>query len=169
MNVLIIVLRLLHIGAGVFWVGTAIFSTYFLAPAVAATGDAGRTLMDYLMSKARVSVRMSAASGVTVLAGAVLYWIDSGGFTSSWTTSGPGLGFGLGAVLALAGMGLGSLVGVNAKKIGQVAAAAHGKPSQAQLDEMEKARAGMSQASRWSTLALVVSLVCMATARYWVL
>ena len=168
MTVLIVLLRLLHILSGVFWVGAAIFSTFILGPTVSATGDAGRTFMDYLVSKARINVRMSGAAGVTVLAGAVLYWIDSGGFTSSWTTSGPGLGFGIGALFALAGMGIGALVGTNAKKIGQVAARAQGKPSAAQLAEMQTAQDSMAQASLWSSVLLVISLICMATARYWV-
>ena len=167
MNVLIIVLRLLHIVAGVFWVGAAMVSTFFLSPAVAATGEAGRAFMDYLITKARISTRISAASGTTVLAGAILYWLDSQGFTSSWTTSGPGIGFALGAVLALVGMGLGALVGASAKKLGAIAAAAKGKPSAAQLAELKAAQASMSRASLWSTVLLVISLVCMATARYW--
>lgn len=167
MNILIIILRVLHIVAGVFWVGTAMFSTFFLTPAMAASADSGRALMDYLMSKARLSVRMSAASGTTVLAGAILYWIDSAGLTSAWTTSGPGLGFGIGALLALLGMGLGSMVGARAKKMGQMATFTQGKPTPAQLAEMQDAQKAMSQASLWSTIALIISLACMATARYW--
>ncbi len=167
MNILIILLRVLHIVAGVFWVGTAMFSVFFISPAMAATGEAGRAFMDYLMTKARLSTRMSAASGTTVLAGAILYWIDSGGFTSAWTTSGPGIGFGIGALLALVGMGVGAMVGVNGKRLGRIAAAANGSPSAAQLAEMKSAQASMSQASLWSTIALIASLACMATARYW--
>ncbi len=167
MNALIIVLRIFHIVGGVFWVGSAMFGTFLLGPAATATGTSGREVMDYLVSKARMSTRMSAASGVTVLAGAILYWIDSSGLTSAWTTSGPGLGFGIGAILALAGMGIGAMVGANGKKIGRLAAAAQGKPSEAQLADMRVAQAAMSKASLWSTIALIISLACMATARYW--
>ncbi len=167
MNVLMIVLRIFHIVGGVFWVGSAMFGTFLLGPAASATGASGREVMDYLVSKARMSTRMSAASGVTVLAGAILYWIDSAGLTSSWTSSGPGLGFGIGAILALVGMGIGAVVGANGKKIGRLAAAAQGKPSDAQLAEMRAAQAAMSQASLWSTITLILSLACMATARYW--
>lgn len=167
MNILIIFLRIIHIVAGVFWVGGAMFGTFFLGPAVSATGESGRAFMDFLVSKARMSTRMSGASGMTVLAGAILYWIDSHGLTSPWTTSGPGLGFGIGAILALVGMGLGAMVGTNAKRIGLLAAGAQGKPSEAQLAELRAAQSAMGRASLWSTIALIVSLVCMATARYW--
>ncbi len=167
MNILIIVLRIIHIVAGVFWVGGGMVGAFFLGPAVSATGDSGRLVMDYLMSKARLSTRMSAAAGMTVLAGAVLYWIDSAGLTSSWTTSGPGIGFAIGAIVALVGMGMGAMVGANAKKMGSIAASAQGKPSEAQLAAMKSAQRSMSQASLWSTIALILALVCMATARYW--
>lgn len=167
MNILIIVLRLVHIVSGVFWVGSAMMSAFFIAPAVAATGAAGQQMMGHMITKGRMSVRITIAAVVTVLAGASLYWIDSRGLTSPWTSSGPGWGFGIGALLALVGLGLGMQVGVNAKKLGTVAAAAQGKPSPDQLAEMQAAQKRMSFYSNISTAALILALVCMATARYW--
>ncbi len=167
MNALVLLLRFLHIGAGVFWVGGAIFSTFFLGPAAAATGDAGSAVMGYLVSKARISMRFTGAAVITVLAGAALYWIDSGGLTSAWTTSGPGWGFGIGGLFALLGLGLSAAVGMNFAKVSRVAAAAQGKPSPAQLTEMRQAQETAGRLSRFSTAALIISLICMATARYW--
>lgn len=167
MNVLVIVLRLIHILSGVFWVGAAIVNAFFLTPAVVATGDAGRTLMGYLMTKSRFAVRITIAAVLTVLAGAALYWIDSGGLTSQWTTSATGIGFAIGALFALVGLGTGMLVGVNATKLGRIAAASQGKPSPEQLAEMQAAQRAMESASRFSTIALIIALACMATARYW--
>ncbi len=167
MNVLVIVLRLIHILSGVFWVGAAMVSAFFLAPAVAATGDAGQKMMGHMITKGKMSTRITIAAILTVLAGGTLYWIDSGGLTSSWTSSATGWGFGIGAVFALVGLGTGMLVGVNMHKIGEVAAAAQGKPSQAQIAEMQAAQKRMALASKVSTAALIVALACMATARYW--
>ena len=79
MNILIILLRLIHIVAGVFWVGANMFTAFFLSPAVAANGDAGQKLMGYMVTKARISERITIAAVLTVLAGAVLYWNNSGG------------------------------------------------------------------------------------------
>jgi uncharacterized membrane protein len=167
MNILIILLRLIHIVSGAFWVGSAIFTDLFLSPAVAANGDAGQKLMGYMVTKGRLSVRVRAAAILTVLAGGVLYWIDSGGLTSAWTTSATGWGFGIGALFALAGLGFGLIVGKNASKLGMIAAAAQGKPSQEQLTEMQDAQKQMGMASRISTAAILIALICMATARYW--
>lgn len=96
MNILMIVLRLLHILAGVLWVGAALVNAFFLSPTVAATDDAGQKVMAHLMGEARLSARITLASYITVLAGAALYWIDSQGLSSAWISSGPGIGFALG-------------------------------------------------------------------------
>ena len=167
MNLLIIVLRLIHILAGVFWLGGALMSAFFLSPAIAATGEAGQKFMGYMVTKGHISARLTTASILTVLAGALLYWIDSGGLTSAWTTSATGWGFGIGGIFALIGLGFGMVVGRNIAKMGKIAATAQGKPTQAQVLELQDAQKQMSMASQISTAALIVALVCMATARYW--
>jgi uncharacterized membrane protein len=167
MNYLMIGLRLVHILSGVFWVGGGFMSAFFLTPAVAATGEAGQKMMGHMITKGKMSVRITVAASLTVLAGAVLYWIDSNGLVSPWTRSAPGLGFGLGAIFALIGFGSGMMVGTNAAKLGKIAAAAQGKPSPDQVAVMQAAQKQMSLASKISTAALIVALVCMATARYW--
>lgn len=167
MNVLVIVLRLIHILSGVFWVGGAMISAFFLAPAAAATGEAGQKMMGYMITKGRMSVRITAAAILTVLAGAALYWKDSNGLTSAWTTSATGWGFGIGAVFALIGLYFGIQVGLNVKKIGEIAATAQGKPSPDQLADIQAAQKRLSLVSQISTVALVLALACMATARYW--
>jgi uncharacterized membrane protein len=167
MNAFIIVLRLIHILAGVFWVGGSMMTYFFVSPAVAATGDSGQKMMGHMVTKGRMTTRLTVAAVLTVLAGAILYWIDSGGFTSAWTSSATGWGFGIGAVFALIGLGTGMMVGRNAAKLGSIAAAAQGKPSPEQIAEMQSAQKQMATASRLSTFALIIALACMATARYW--
>ena len=167
MNYLVIVLRLIHILSGVFWVGGAIISTFFLAPAAAATGEAGQKFMNYLLTQGRISVRSMVASVLTVISGAWLFWLDSSGPNSGWSSSGSGMGFGLGAIFALIGAGIGSLVGINAAKLSRIASEAKGNPTQLQVKEMEAAQKQMSMASLISTIALILALACMATAREW--
>lgn len=122
MNILIIVLRLLHILAGVFWVGAAILNTFFLAPTMVATAEAGQKFVAHLVSKARLSARVTVASYITVIAGSILYWIDSQGLTSPWQRSGPGIGFGLGAVAAFVGFGFGQMLGKHVTIMAKLAA-----------------------------------------------
>ena len=167
MNVLTIILRLIHILSGVFWVGGPMINTFFLSPAVAATGEAGQKMMGYMVTKGRLTVRLTAAAILTVLAGGILYWRDSGGLTSAWTSSAAGWGFGIGAILALVGLATGLMVGQNVMKLGKIAAAAQGKPSAQQIAEMQAIQKQMSMTAHISTGVLILALACMATARYW--
>lgn len=167
MNVLGIALRLIHVTAGVLWVGPALVNTFFLVPSVAATGESGQILMTHLVGQARFSARVTLASYVTVLAGALLYWIDSRAFTPAWTTSGPGIGFGLGALAGIAGLGFGQVVGKSYAGIAAVAGQVQGTPNPAQHAALELACRRMTSAGRVSTVLLVAALACMATARYW--
>jgi uncharacterized membrane protein len=165
MDYLAILLRLVHILSGVFWVGGALISTFSLAPAAAATGETGQKFMNYLFTQGRISVMFTVASILTVLSGAWLYLLDFGGMTSAWISSGAGLGFGLGAIFALIGMGIGSIVGRSAATVSKITSATQGNPTQLQLSEMETAQKQMNMASLISTIALILALVCMAIAR----
>lgn len=167
MNALMIVLRLLHIVGGVFWVGTAIFTRFFLVPSVAATAESGQAFMRHLTTKTGLTTRVTLASYLTVVSGALLYWIDSQGFTSAWQTSGAGVGFGLGALTGLFGFGFGQVVGRNASLIGKLGSQIQGTPTAEQIAALDQARKKMSSASAISTAFLIGSLVFMATARYW--
>jgi uncharacterized membrane protein len=166
-HILVIVLRVIHILSGVFWVGSAIFTGFFVSPAVAATAEAGQKFMAHLVTKSRVTARITAAAILTVLAGAALYWIDSQGLTSLWTTSGPGIGFGLGALFAIVGLVFGVLVGKSTAVLGRLAAEISSKPTPDQMEKLGAARRQLAYAGPASSIALILALACMATARYW--
>ena len=168
MNYLVIVLRLVHIIAGVFWVGSSLILYFFVTPAVAATGEAGQKLMAYLITKANMSMRISAAAFLTMLAGIWLYIIDAGGPGSAWSSSGPGLGFGLGGLFALIGLVFGMMVGANNKRLGVLARDAQGKPSEQQMAQIKTIQKRSSVVGPISTVALILALICMAAARYWI-
>ena len=167
MNTLVIVLRLVHILSGVFWVGSSVILSFYIGPAVAATAESGQKVLAHLITRAKIHVRITVAALLTLLAGGALYWIDSQGFTSAWQHSGPGVGFGLGALLALFGLGFGMMVGKNLSLLGNLAAQLQGKPSPDQLAKIQAAQKQLAYASPISTTALILALVCMATARYW--
>ena len=113
MHYLTIVLRLIHVGAGAFWFGSAILLGFYISPTVAATGEAGQKFMGALVKNAGITRVISAAAGLTALAGLGLYWIDSDGFTSAWTRSGPGVVFGIGGFFGLIGFIFGMQIGTN--------------------------------------------------------
>jgi uncharacterized membrane protein len=167
MNYLIWVLRLIHIVGGVFWLGSAFTMFFFVGPAVQATGESGLKVVQHMMTKAQVSQRIMAASILTVLSGGWLYWIDSDGFSSAWTRSGAGWGFGIGGLLALIGLAFGMQVGRNNRALAGLAGSLQGPPTQEQREKMAAIQKRADGLSRISSAALLLSLVCMATARYW--
>lgn len=168
MTYFIWLLRIIHIGAGVFWVGGSLIMTFFVAPTIGATAEAGQKFVGHLMNNLKFSSRMAAASGSTILAGFLLYGIDSQWFTSSWMSSGAGRGFGIGAVFALVGFVYGMLVGRVTKSMAQVGAQIQGKPSAEQQAALQKLRSQQRTYSMISTITLVLAVIFMAIARYFI-
>ena len=168
MNYLIMALRIIHIVAGVFWVGGTLMMTFFIAPAIGATAEAGQRFIGHLMGNLKFSQRMSAAAGATILAGAILYWIDSGGFTSAWTNSGAGLGFGIGAGFAIVGFVFGILIGKTTTAMAQLGAQFQGKPSTEQIAQMQALQKQQTTHSRIAAAMLILAVIFMASARYFV-
>ncbi len=167
MNYLVVVLRLIHIMFGMFWVGTSVFLGMFLTPAMTANPESAPKYMAFLITKARLHTRVSIAAILTVFAGGALYWIDSQGLTSGWTSSGPGWGFGIGALFALIGLVYGLQVGVHSARVGTVASQIQGKPTDEQMQIIKGSQKQLSIVGPISTIALILALICMATARYW--
>ena len=166
MTYFIWLLRILHIGAGVFWVGGSLLTMFFLAPTVGATGEAGQKVMGHLVNNMKLSARLSAAAGMAVLAGAILYWIDSQGFSSAWTKSGAGIGFTVGAVFGLIGFVFGIMVGRANKAMGQLGAQIQGKPTAEQMTQLQTLQKQLATYIRITGPALVLSVIFMAVARY---
>jgi uncharacterized membrane protein len=167
MDYLVIVLRLIHIVSGVFWVGSSIVLGVFISPTVAATADAGQKFMAHLVTQTKITMRITIAALLTVLAGGWLYWIDSGGFTSGWTNTTTGWGFSIGGILGIIGLVFGILVGKNTGMLGTIASKVQGRPTSEQMSQIQAAQRQLAVVGPISTIALILALVCMATARYW--
>ena len=110
MDYVLLILRLLHVLGGIFWVGGALVMAFFITPTIMATAEAGQKFMERLLTQTKFSRAMTIAALSTIIAGFILYWIDSAGFTSDWMMAGPGIGFGIGAFFALIGFGAGMMI-----------------------------------------------------------
>ena len=169
MNFLVIVFRLLHIISGVFWVGAALMLTFFISPTVGATKEAGQGFMRHFMGQTKFNIVMWATAITTVVAGAVLYWLDSDGFTSVWMHSGPGIGFGTAAFFAVLGLIVGVFQGRNsnamAKLGGQIQS--QGKPpSPEQASRLQSLGKALAIGGILNATFLILATVGMAIARY---
>ena len=161
-----IMLRIVHILAGVIWVGGALIMTFFVSPTVAATAEAGQRFVGYMMNNLKFSQRISAAAGLSVLAGAILYWNDSSGFTSAWMKSGAGIGFTIGAVFALIGFGFGIVLARTIKSMSQLGAQVQGKPTAEQAAPLQSLQKQQVLYSRINVATLILAVIFMAIARY---
>jgi uncharacterized membrane protein len=166
MNYLVIVLRLLHIISGVFWVGAGLLMFFFVGPTLGATADAGQKFAQHLILRTRFTSILTTSAILTVLAGFFLYWIDSDGFTSAWTRSGPGLGFGLGAGFGLLGLIFGIIVGNSNSALAKLGGQIQGKPTPEQMTQIGALRKRLSVVSPINAYSLLIATLLMAIARY---
>ena len=167
MHYLMIVLRFLHVFAGAFWFGGAMLMSFFISPTVAATAEAGQRFMGHLLNKIRIHVIFTVAASLSILAGVGLYWIDSDGFVSAWTRSGPGIVFGIGGVFGLIGYIFGLLLGKNLSILASIGAKAQGKPTPEQLSQIQAAQKQLKVVGPVSSFSLIIAVACMSVARYW--
>ncbi len=101
MNYYLLALRILHIGAGAFWVGATLQLALFIKPALKEKGDTGQKFIDYLITKKRFGTDSAGAGGMAGIAWLLLYWHDSQGLTSGWMQGSAGIGFAIGGVFGL--------------------------------------------------------------------
>jgi hypothetical protein len=169
-NGMLMVVRLLHIVLGVFWVGAVAFIAFMLVPTIRESGPAGGAVMQRLMARG-LNRWLMAAAILTFLSGLGLYWHDSAGFSSTtWLASGPGRTFGLGAVLAFVGIGIG--MGVNsraAKQLGVLMATIQGAgrpPSPDEAATLNRLQDRLAKGGVAAAVLLLLAAAAMAVARY---
>jgi uncharacterized membrane protein len=169
MNYVTIVLRLLHIFGGVYWAGAAWFMAFFVEPTMRAAGPGAQPFMQKLMEGGRLSMSISIAAIVTVLAGGFLYFMIWFRGPDS-LTSPMVLGFTIGAVIGLVALGVGGgVTGPTSVKMGKLGAeiAAGGKPpTPEQMEQMKALQTRLAMAGRWTAWLTAAALFFMATARY---
>jgi len=167
MHILTIVLRFLHVFGGAFWFGSAMMMGFYISPTVAATGEVGQKFMGSLVLKARIHTVIAIVAGTTILAGAWLYLIDSGGGSSAWARSGPGIVFGIGGFFGLIGFIYGMMIGKNIKILAETGSQIQGKPTPEQMGKIQAAQKQLAVVGPVSSFSLIIAVACMSVARYW--
>ena len=169
MDAYMVVLRIVHILAGVFWVGSAILIFYFIQPAAREVGPAAGPLMTHLATKKRLPDVTLWAAGVTILAGLLMYWRVSGGFDPDWIGSAYGLSITIGAISAIVAVSLGaSIVRPSMLRAGEIAqaAAAAGGPTPEQGAEIQALQQRVRAVGNVVTPLLIFAVAAMASAQY---
>ncbi|MBA1148197.1 hypothetical protein H0Z60_14170 [Ectothiorhodospiraceae bacterium WFHF3C12] len=163
-------IHMLHILGGIFWVGSSVLMAAFLNPTARRLGPEGRRFMQSLQVEAKLPLAANAAALITLLSGAVLFWMASGGFAASWFTTRYGAALTFGSVCALAAFSAG--IAVQRPAMAQIARLQVRMP---QADENEAAalksqiaglQSRMAGAGKAAAALLVVSAAAMALARF---
>lgn len=132
----IIVLRLIHVLGGIFWVGSALFNSFYVFPALAVAGPAAGAIMGS-MQRRRLFVVLPVVALLTILSGLRLMALTSGGFAAAYFSTGRGVTFaasGSAAIVAfLLGVFVGRPTGVRLARLRQSAAATQDPESRARL------------------------------------
>lgn len=163
------VLRLLHVGLGVFWAGAVFFTTFLLMPAMLEAGPDGAKVMAGLQRRGMLVV-LPVVAIITIISGFWMYFRISGG-SPDWARSRTGMALGIGGATAVLALVLGFVVmRPTQMKTGEVAAALAASPEgperAALAATLQKLRGRMVAVSRLVAFLILITVVLMAVARY---
>jgi uncharacterized membrane protein len=162
MHATIILIRVIHILSAIFWVGTLLFTTFYLFPTLASVGASADTVMAGLQK--RGMLRAIPGSGVVaILSGATLLWLTSGGSMSAYARTPVGRTFMNSGGIAILAFLIGIIVARPAgMKIIQVSKELNAAPPGPARDALEAQVASLRK--RLSTTTIIVSLLVMLAA-----
>jgi uncharacterized membrane protein len=170
MDILMIVLRLIHIFSGVFWVGATLFLWRFVTPAVQKMGTDGGKFMRALLSDTPYLRAIAGAAAATVISGLLMYWKVSNGFSGDWMSLTSSIVLTIGALAGLAAAGHGLFViaplGRQISALGNAMASAGGPPTPEQASSMQALQAKMARNVPIISGLMIVAVIGMASARY---
>jgi len=166
----ILILRLIHILGGIMWVGSGIYTTLFLVPALSGSPAVMGQVMAGLQRR-RIFLVLQIVAGLTILSGLRLLWIDSAGFSDSYLSTGTGRTFSIGAGAAIIAAVLS--FGVSRPAMVRAGAIAASLPASADAGERERLTAQIDRLRRRATVASgmavglgLLAASSMAVARY---
>jgi uncharacterized membrane protein len=166
---LMIALRLIHILAGVFWVGTIFLVAGFLMPTARSVGPESGRFMQHLMLQRRLPVFLVITMLLTVVSGFTMYGRMTAATHGAWAGTPPGIGYGVGGLAALLAAIIGGAISGPAARrmaaLGQGAGQSGGLSAE-QRGEMERLQARATLGSRATAGFLAVAVAAMAIARY---
>jgi hypothetical protein len=170
MNVTMIVLRIIHIGAGVFWAGAVFVNEGFLLPTMKATGPGGAPFMRHLMVAKKYPVRIAMSGVLVILSGLGMYWRDGAMSNGTWYRSRQAMVYGIGglsAIIALA-YGLAVLTRAAAKmnQVGAAVQASGGPPSPEQAATIAAMQQRITSGTHFVAGLIGIAVIAMAIGRY---
>ena len=168
MDVYMVVLRLIHIFAGIYWVGAGFFLAAVMLPTVKRLGNGGNAYMLNVYKHSVFNVGMAIASLLTTLSGVLLYLRVSDGFSGEWMRSTSGIVLGIGAVAGIAAF-LHGAARISRSGVQHMALLEEADGSEISTEQEQKLQSMldlMIREGQISLILLVIAVVGMASARY---
>jgi hypothetical protein len=165
----IVILRLLHIGFGLFWAGSAIFFALFLMPSLKTTGPDGVKFMQAL-GRSGYPIAAMISAIITIFSGFLLIWILSGGFNPIWFRSWYARVLTGGATMSVIAFIIGFTINrpsaARMNKISLAIAAQGTGPTPEQLSEIMGLRKKIFTGTNFIAVLLVLAVAGMSVFRY---
>jgi uncharacterized membrane protein len=165
-----VVLRLIHIFAGIIWVGFGMFLLFLLVPTARQLGPEGQAFMRGFLKRSAFNRMLPIASLLTTAAGLWLYYKVSDSFNTDWMKSDGGIVLSVGSVAGLLAFGHGATATGPASekivKLGDTIDAQDGPPTPDQIAALQALQKKMTLHGRISVGLLIIAVVGMASARY---
>jgi uncharacterized membrane protein len=170
MNAELLVLRLVHILGGIFWVGSLMFTSFFLMPALGSSPAVAGEVMAGLQ-KRRLFTLLPIVALLTILSGIRLLWIVSVGFSEAYLSTSTGRTFSASAAAAIIAFLLSLLVSrPSFLRVGRLSATLATTTDQGARQrisaEMLRLRRRVSVANAIVAALLLLTAAGMAIARY---
>ncbi|HLS47011.1 MAG TPA: hypothetical protein VK012_00710 [Gemmatimonadales bacterium] len=169
MHAELLILRIIHILGGIFWVGSALFMAVFLFPALGSAGPAAGQVMAGLQRR-KIFIVLPAIALLTILSGTRLMQVVSDGFSPEYFRSGSGRAFAWGGVIAIAALLFGLLV---SRPIGMRLGRLDATPVPDDAEALQRRNAEREGLQRKAMLTgmfnlvlIVLAAVAMSVARY---
>ncbi len=168
MVVYMVILRVIHILAGVLWAGWAFSLVGFIDPASRAAGPEGGKFIQTLTGKTKIIQTMFWAPLLVIFTGLLMYWPASGGLSGRWIVSGPGLAFtigGLAGILAfVSGLVINRPAAERLATLSREMQSAGKPPSPEQMAELRVQQEQLSRGGVYAAILLAVSVIGMSVA-----
>ena len=170
MDVTMLTLRIIHIGAGVFWAGAVFVNEGFLLPTMKATGPGGAPFMRHLMGVQKYPMRIAASGVLVILSGLGMYWRNGALSNGAWYRSRPAMVFGIGGLAAIIALGYGLAVLTRAaaklNQVGAAVAAGGGPPSPEQAATIAAMQQRITSGTHFVAALIGIAVIAMAIGRY---
>ena len=167
MDIILVLLRLLHIVTAFIWVGLGITVTFYLIPAALKSGESGLRFFKSLLAHTNFGMIFSVVAGLTTLAGILLYAHGNALRVFSQTGN---IVLGIGAIAGIAAtIHGGAVLGRNTKALEKQVEEHVPDNAPVAADALTKINGMIVELKRHANIStglMLVALICMGGARY---